>query len=79
MTAAENLDHSPMRKGKYGPDRGDQKTPSEVAEVDPSYIVWAYESWSPKPCSDLLYRDCKADVAKDLQTMRVARDQDDES
>ena len=52
-TADDTLDHSPFGKGKYA-----RQTPSDVAEKDPSYVVWAYESWDPKPCSKLLYEDC---------------------
>lgn len=77
MTAAEALDHSPMRKGKYGPDRGNSKTPNQVAEIDPSYLVYAYDTWTDKPCSNLLYRECVKDVADNKQQMRVARDQDE--
>lgn len=71
MTQGEQLDHTPLNKGRY-----QDLTASQVAEKDPAYLVWAYESWTPKPCSDLLYRDCKADVSRDLQHHRVARDQD---
>lgn len=74
---AEALDHSPMKKGKYGPQRGNQLTPNQVAEIDPAYLVWAYEAWDPKPCSHLLYRECVKDVADNKQSVRVARDQED--
>jgi len=67
----EDLDHTPWVKGKY---KG--RTADEVAQIDPSYLVWAYEAWSPKPCSAILYKDCKADVARDRQSYRVAKDQD---
>lgn len=73
MTTAEDLDHTPARWSKKYPGL----TPSQIAEKDPQYIVWAYGAINPKPCSDLLFKDCKADVARDRQSMRVARDQDE--
>lgn len=72
MTAAEQLDHTAWTRGKY---RG--KTASEVAEIDAAYLVWAYQEWQPRPCSHLLYEDCRRDVARDRQSERVARDQDE--
>lgn len=56
MNAAELLDHSPITKGKY---KG--KTPNQISELDPSYLVWAYKNWSPKPCSKLLADSCRED------------------
>lgn len=53
----EQLDHSLMRKGKYG-----LKTANEVADLDAKYLIWAYENWQPRPCSLLLYKACLADV-----------------
>lgn len=76
MTAAEQLDHSIMTRGKYSLGRGNPQTANWVAEHDPGYLVWAYESWTPKPCSDLLYRECKREVEEDRRQSRVARDQD---
>lgn len=72
MTHDELLDHSPLRGGKHP-----GKTPSEVAEKDPGYIVWAYETWSNKPCSALLYQACKTDFDEELRQRRVSRDQND--
>jgi hypothetical protein len=57
MKADELLDHTPIRIGKY---KG--HTPDKVSEVDPSYIVWSYENWSPKPCSKALYEACKVEL-----------------
>lgn len=54
--SAERLDSTPLRIGKH---RG--KTPLEVSEVDPDYLVWAYDTWVPKPCSRLLYEACSVD------------------
>lgn len=75
---AEELDHSVMRKGKYGPQRGNPKTPNEVADIEPSYLVWAYTAWTDgKPCSHLLYQACRQDMADNQRSERVARDQDE--
>lgn len=55
MNSAElKLDKTPLNFGKY---RG--LTPDEVSEVDPSYIVWMYEKYSPKRCSNFLYTACQ--------------------
>lgn len=73
----EELDHTPMTKGKYGPARrGKPMSPNDIAEVDPGYLVWAYETWSPKPCSFVLYRECKSEIDAERQHRRVAKDQD---
>ena len=53
-TADEKLDHTPLTFGKY---KG--KTPSDVAEKDPSYITWMYENVKNKnTCSARLYKAC---------------------
>lgn len=67
----DELDHTPLHKGKYA-----GQTPSDVAERDPGYLAWAYEAWTPKPCSELLYKECLRDVADESRSRRVARDQD---
>lgn len=74
---AENLDHSPMNRGKYGPAKGNPRTPNWVAEHDPSYMVWAFNAWADKPCSPLLYRECVKDADDNRRSVRVAIDQDD--
>ena len=53
----EDLDHLPLNRGKF---RG--RTPSEVAEIEPSYITVVLASWNPKVCSDALIRDCQRDL-----------------
>lgn len=53
----EDRDHWRLNRGKY---RG--KTPSEVAEIDPGYVVWIAENWDDHPVSDALVRDCKRDL-----------------
>lgn len=70
----EQLDHTPMDRGKYGP-QGQNKTPSEVADIDPRYLAWAYEKWTPAPCSQLLYRACADDIADADRQSGVSADQ----
>ena len=53
-------DHTPLAFGKY---KG--KTPEEVAELDPSYVVWMYENVKPAPCSKALAVDCEQDQRDD--------------
>lgn len=50
-------DTSPLVFGKY---KG--KTPEQVAEIDPSYVVWMYETVKPAPCSTALYDACRMDI-----------------
>ncbi len=66
----EELDHTPMTCRKHA-----GKTPSHVADVDPSYLVWAYETWSTKPCSKMLYQECVWDVQEARQQNNVSREQ----
>ena len=51
-----DLDEKPVSFGKY---KG--LTPTEIAEVDSQYIIWAYETFEIKPCSELLYQACCMD------------------
>ena len=53
----DQLDHQPLNRGKYI-----GQTPSDIAEIDPDYLRWAYEKWLPKPCSELLYKACLDDL-----------------
>ncbi len=68
----EELDHAPITKGTKHRDR----TPSTIAQLDPFWLVWAYENWNPKPCSKLLYEDCKAEVDEARRQHRVSKDQE---
>lgn len=72
MTTAEDLDHTPAHWSKKYPGL----TPSEIAKKDPRYLVWVYGAIDPKPCSEVLFKDCKADVDRGRQSLRVGRDQD---
>lgn len=64
MTESEKLDHTPLVFGKH---KG--KTPSEVAEHDPSYIVWLYDTWAdqrrPQLVSKVLADDCRESDPRD--------------
>jgi hypothetical protein len=67
----EALDHTVMAFGKYK----DKKTPEQVAEENPSYLVWAYETVKNRPvCSEVLYRECKKTASKSI----ADREYDDE-
>ena len=48
------LDRTKLTFGKYR-----NKTPEQIAEKDPQYLVWAYETVAQfNVCSAALYRDC---------------------
>lgn len=52
MDAEGTLDQTPLKFGKY---KG--KTPDKVSELDPQYLIWAYETVAQFPvCSAALYR-----------------------
>jgi hypothetical protein len=64
------IDHTPLTFGKH---RG--KTPEHVAEEDPSWLKWAFETIKDKGiCSQALYRDC----VKDVQASRKDNGEDGE-
>lgn len=48
-------DERPLGVGKYS-----GKTPNQIADIDPSYIVWMYDTINPKRCSRELYLSCEA-------------------
>ena len=59
MTPDEELDHTPIGFGKH---KG--KTPEEIAELDPEYLIWAKRGGLKiSICSDALFRATKDDVA----------------
>jgi hypothetical protein len=57
-TPGDILDHTPLKFGKHA-----GKTPDQISEIDPSYIVWMWNEWKasgkPPPCSKLLYVACE--------------------
>ena len=51
-----SIDETPLTFGKY---KG--QTPEQIAEENPSYLIWAYENLDNKPCTKLLYYACLHD------------------
>ena len=49
-----DIDNEPLRFGKH---KG--KTPEEIAEIDPRYVVWLYDSITPKVRSKTLALACE--------------------
>lgn len=47
-------DEIPLTFGKHA-----GLTPLEIAREDPSYLIWAYETFTLKPCTKDLYELCK--------------------
>jgi len=56
----KDIDDTPLKFGKHA-----GLTPNEVAEKDPSYIVWMYDEFDEPPCSEDLYEEC-SDRHEDL-------------
>lgn len=62
------LDHTPLKFGKF---KG--KTPEQVSEVQPQYLVWAYETVGNfDVCSEALYRECGGKGKRAVNTSRTA-------
>lgn len=61
-----DLDEKPISFGKH---KG--LTPTEIAEVDPQYLIWAYETFELKPCSYLLYEACRLDEEENEEFLGV--------
>ena len=55
-TRDEELDHTALDFGKHN-----GKTPSEISEIDPQYVIWMYQTFESKPCSKALYDACVID------------------
>jgi hypothetical protein len=54
----EAMDHTPLAFGKHV-----GKTPEEIAEIDPSYILWLYTKTEGN-VSRALYAACRDDIAE---------------
>ena len=54
-------DQTPLRFGKY---KG--STPKEIAEFDPGYIVWLYDTIKPSVCSKALAQECEEEDDDDI-------------
>ena len=50
------------------------KTPEEIAQESPSYIVWLYDAIKPLRCSKALRDDC----ANDVKTTQCEEDDQDD-
>lgn len=46
--------------------------PEEIADIDPGYIVWLYDTKGPNECSRDLYVACSHAVEKKGVTRRVS-------
>jgi hypothetical protein len=57
--SGEAMDHTPLGFGKHI-----GKSPNDISEIDPSYIVWLYENTEGN-CSRALYAACRDDLAAD--------------
>lgn len=53
----QDLDFQKLTFGKYV-----GKTPEQISECAPGYVVWMYENVKPLRCSEVLYRECKSEV-----------------
>jgi hypothetical protein len=51
------IDEQVLTFGKY-----QGKTPEQIADVDPDYIVWLYDSHKEKYCSRPLRELCAMDI-----------------
>jgi uncharacterized protein (DUF3820 family) len=55
-----DTDHTPLKFGKY---KG--RTPNDVAEIDPQWLVWAYNNVLNFPvCTKLLANECERAAGK---------------
>lgn len=59
VISEQDLDDTPLGKGKYA-----DRTPDELSDEDPEYLVYAYETWDIKPCSKAMYNYCKSRVSR---------------
>jgi len=55
-----DIDKRPIQFGKY---RG--KTPEEISDLDPDYLLWMYQNVKPTPCTKSLADACQQDEYDD--------------
>lgn len=55
----DEFDDTPLTFGKY---RG--KTPEEISDIDPGYIVWMAENIEEQHCSNALYQFCLKEIKR---------------
>lgn len=60
MTSEEELDHTPLCFGKHM-----SKTPDEISQTNPGYVIWLYEQCKPQVVSRALYEACVEDENDD--------------
>jgi len=58
VTPEEELDHTPLCFGKYA-----GKTPDQISDRNPGYVVWLYEQCKPQCVSRALYEACREDIS----------------
>lgn len=68
-TPGDVLDTTKILFGKH---KG--KTPREVAQEDPEYVVWMYDECRPAPCSKDLALLCEEGPKKDKVSRRYDQD-----
>lgn len=59
---SEQLDKIPLQFGKWA-----GKTPNEIADLDPGYVVWLYDECTPQRCSRALYLACDEKYGKQTE------------
>lgn len=74
MSDPSEADHVPWKFGKHW-----GKTASQIAEIDPGYIVWAWENVAKQnpervPMTLTLYNDCLADYKRKQVEREQAQD-----
>lgn len=65
----EDQDDSPLTFGKY-----QGKTPDEISEIDPGYLVYLWEHTECHPFSRGMYNYCKSKVSKADNTLGLMDD-----
>ena len=58
-----DIDEQPLTFGKY-----QGITPEQMAEKDPEYILWLYDSMKEKLCSRPLRELCAMDIRESAQS-----------
>jgi len=56
------LDDTPLTFGRLA-----GNTPNQIANVEPSYIVWLYENLDKRVCTTKLYEECK-NIVEDYES-----------
>ena len=59
---SSDLDDTPLAFGKY---KG--KTPDEVSELNPGYLIWMYKEFDNPPMSKAMYEYCCSVKNKEIK------------